>query len=177
MIDRIAGLLDLERRGLEALQHPFLLVVRLYWGYAFATNGWGKLMRIDEIARWFGEDLGIPMPLLNAYMAASTELVGGILLALGLAGRIATIPLVVTMCVAYLTSDFGGLMSLWMSAEECSRHPECVPFEDAAPFSFLMAASITLLFGPGVFSLDEAIRRFLVPRLTGAPAPAAGRTP
>jgi putative oxidoreductase len=157
VLARIEKLLAMERTALEWAQAPFLLLVRLYWGWGFATNGWGKLHRIDEIARWFGEDLHIPAPLANAYAASLTELIGGILLLVGLGGRIATIPLVVTMCVAYLTSDFGGVQGLFLSAEACEAAKDCIPFEDAAPFSYLMASLIVLLFGAGPLSLDGLV--------------------
>ena len=160
MLHRIERALGLELVVLEWLQVPFLTAVRLYWGWAFATNGWGKLHNLDKIAAWFGGELHIPMPYANAVAAASTEFLGGVFLLLGLGGRVATIPLVVVMCVAYLTSDFGSLQSLWHTAAACSALPECQPFEDGAPFSFLMAATIVLLFGPGPLSLDAVIARW-----------------
>ena len=94
VLARVERLLTLERTALEWAQAPFLLVVRLYWGWSFATNGWGKLHNIDQIAKWFGEDLHIPAPLANAYAASTTEFLGGILLFIGLGGRVSTIPLV-----------------------------------------------------------------------------------
>ena len=52
-----------------------------------------------------------------------TEVVGGLCLLLGLATPITMVPLVVTMIVALLTSDIGGLRSLWLSSAACRpRH-------------------------------------------------------
>jgi putative oxidoreductase len=138
--------------------HLFLLLVRSYWGWAFLQNGWGKLQRIDEIAKWFGEDLHIPMPYLNAWMASGTELIGGALLLVGLGTRYAGAALAFTMTIAFLTSDFGGLESLWLSAAACEASPTCVPFEEAAPFSYLMASVIGALWGGGLVSLDGVLR-------------------
>lgn len=167
--DRVTDALAKEQRVLVALQAPFLLFLRLYWGWAFMQSGLGKLRNIEGVARWFGEDLGIPMPLANAYMAAGTEVVGGLCLLLGLATSITMVPLVFTMVVALLTSDFAGLRSLWMSSSACEAHPECVPFEDTAASSYFVAAATVLLFGPGLFSVDGLVARFRKP----APAPAA----
>lgn len=171
LLARVEHLLTLERKALEVAQAPFLLVIRLYWGWAFATNGWGKLHRIDEIAKWFGDDLHIPAPLANAYAASLTELIGGSLLLLGLGGRVATIPLVVTMCVAYLTSDYGGLQGLFLSSEACAASATCTPFEDAAPFSYLMASAIVLLFGAGPLSADGLIGWWWAKRAAATSSP------
>ncbi len=50
----------------SSLQSPFLLAVRLYWGWQFMQTGWGKLSDINKVVGFF-TDLGIPAPALNAY--------------------------------------------------------------------------------------------------------------
>src|SRR5208282_3014883 len=86
------------------LQSPFLLILRLYFGWQFFQTGKGKLMHLDKIAGYFAT-LHIPMPKLNAALAGTTECFGGLLLLLGLGSRIITVPLICTMIVAYLTAD------------------------------------------------------------------------
>jgi putative oxidoreductase len=167
-VDRVAHLLGREKIALEWAQSPLLLLIRLYWGWSFATNGWGKLHHIDQIAEWFGNDLHIPMPLLNAYVAASTELIGGICLFLGLGGRVMTIPLVFTMCVAYATSDKGAFESFYLSEDACRASQTCVEFVDATPFHFLFASLLVLVFGPGTFSVDQLIANAWNARTKGA---------
>lgn len=129
------------------LQSPLLLVIRLYWGWSFAQSGWGKLMNLDRTAEFF-ESLSIPLPKLNAIMAASTELFGGALLALGLFARPASIPLAGTMVVAYLTAHREELMAIFSDTDK---------FLEAAPFTFLLASLLVLAFGPGKLSLDHLI--------------------
>ena len=73
----------LYERATSALQSIFLLLVRLYWGWQFAQTGWGKLHRLPQVVEFFGS-LGIPAPALNAYFVTGLELVGGVLLAMGL---------------------------------------------------------------------------------------------
>src|SRR5271169_459449 len=89
---------------ISKLQSPFLLIIRLYWGWQFFLTGKGKLMNLDRTAGFFAS-LHIPMPKLNAVMAGSTECFGGLLLLLGLGSRIATVALIGTMIVAYLPAD------------------------------------------------------------------------
>lgn len=128
------------------LQSPLLLVIRLYWGWSFAQAGWGKFGRLDEVASWFGESLHLPFPKLNAFLAAGTELVGGVLLLLGLFARPAAVPLIFTMVVAYATAHREELAAIFRETDK---------FIEAAPFTFLCAAVIVLAFGPGRFSLDH----------------------
>jgi putative oxidoreductase len=132
--------------GLAAtLQSPLLLVIRLYWGVSFAQTGWGKFMDLDRTTGYF-ESLHIPMPKLNAGMAASIEFGGGVLLALGLFARPACVPLIFTMLVAYATADKEALMAIFSDPDK---------FLGAAPFLFLLASLLVLAFGPGKFSVDH----------------------
>jgi putative oxidoreductase len=131
------------------LQSPLLLVIRLYWGIGFAQTGWGKLMNLDRTAGFF-ESLNIPLPKLNAILAATTETLGGVLLALGLFARPASVPLVFTMLVAYATAHREELMAITSDPGQ---------FFSAAPFLFLFASLLVLAFGPGKLSLDALLAR------------------
>ena len=131
------------------LQSPLLLVIRLYWGWQFAQTGWGKLTNLERTTGFF-ESLHIPMPKLNAIMAGGTECLGGMLLALGLFARPASVPLIFTMLVAYATADREALQAITSDTDK---------FVTAAPFLFLLAALIVLAFGPGKLSLDAIFGR------------------
>jgi putative oxidoreductase len=135
-------------RILESCQSALLLLIRLTWGILFMQTGWGKWQDIPKVAAFFA-DIGIPLPTLNACMAATTELVGGAFLALGLLSRLTPIPLIVTMIVAYVTTEHEALHSL------VTGDPD--PFLSAAPFLFLLASLLVLVFGPGSISLDRLI--------------------
>ncbi len=132
----------------KLLQHPFLLFVRLYFGWQFFQSGWGKFHRIPQVVRYFAEDLHIPMPTLNVYIAASTECFGGLLLMVGLFSRLISIPLAFTMVVAYATAESGALKMIFSEPGK---------FTGADPFPFLFTALVVLFFGPGFFSLDRLI--------------------
>ena len=79
-----------------------LLFLRVILVYTFYGPAMAKLADIESTANFFGY-LGIPFPLLNAYMAAGTELVGAVLLALGLLTRLISVPLLFVLGVAILT--------------------------------------------------------------------------
>ena len=64
------------------LQSLLLLVIRLYWGWAFFLTGKGKLMDLDKPTEFF-QSLGIPLPHAQAMLAGATECFGGLLLLAG----------------------------------------------------------------------------------------------
>src|SRR5260370_36857363 len=69
------------------LQSPFLLFVRLYWGWQIAHTGWGKLHHLSGVAEDFGT-LGLPMPAQMAVFIGGVEFLAVILLALRPPSRI-----------------------------------------------------------------------------------------
>ncbi len=87
------------------------LLARLVVGYVFLRSGWGKLHGLDGVTEYF-ESLHIPAPHLNAIVASSTELLGGLALIAGALTRFAAIPLTVTMVVAIATAKWGDLEGL-----------------------------------------------------------------
>lgn len=141
-------------KGAKILQHPFLLFVRLYWGWQFFQAGWGKFMHFQERIETF-RNLHIPMPALNLAIASSTECFGGLLLMVGLFSRLVSVPLAFTMLVAYITADPEALKAILSDPDK---------FIGAAPFSFGFAALIVLCFGPGCVSLDRLIDVFWIKR-------------
>lgn len=128
------------------LQSPFLLVIRLYWGYQFMITGFGKLLSLSGVANYF-QTLGIPFPYLNAIIAGSVETIGGLLLLLGLYSRLSAIPLFFVMCVAYYTTGYHALVALLSEF-----NPD--PFLRETPFLFMYTCIIVFIFGPGKASVD-----------------------
>lgn len=157
-IRRIRDLYRLELQILELAQPVFLLAIRLYWGWQFFVAGKGKLMTIEKTAEFF-DGLGIPIPLISAYVASSTECIGGLCLLAGAAARIVTLPLIFTMLVAYATAHRKELFAI------TSNPPE---FLSAPPFLFLLASLIVLLFGAGAYSVDGALSRIVRRRSAAA---------
>ncbi len=151
--DVAANLHSFFARACSTLQSPLLLAIRLYWGWQFFQTGLGKLRHIPKVIDFF-TSLGIPFPALNAYFVSSLECVGGVLLFIGLGSRLIALPLFVDMVVAYITADRVALFSIFSDPGK---------FYASAAYTFLFAALIIMVFGPGKMSLDYAIGR-----LTGA---------
>ncbi|GKT12469.1 MAG: putative oxidoreductase [Thiomicrorhabdus sp.] len=100
--------------------------LRLYLAPIFWIAGTNKLSAFEDTAAWFGNSewgLGLPFPEVLATLAISAEIGGAILLVLGVATRLATIPLMVTMLVAAFSVHWNNgwqavhdLMSPWVGA-------------------------------------------------------------
>jgi putative oxidoreductase len=143
------------------LQSPFLLLVRLYWGWQLIESGWGKLHNLDKVTQFFGS-LNLPMPAQMAVFISCVEFFGGIFLAIGLFSRITALGLTINMIMAYVTADREALFSVFSDPDK---------FYAAAPYTFLIASLIILIFGPGKFCVDYLLRRIV--HLPGSPAPSS----
>ena len=128
--------------GLRSLPPLFFRLILAYGFYGPAVTKWKG---IESVAEWFGS-MGIPAPLLNAYMAASTEMAGVVLLTLGLATRFISVPLMIVMLVAIKTVHLEN-------GYECGKNGFEVPF-----YYFFMLFSLVVT-GAGAFSLDHLIAR------------------
>lgn len=144
------------------LQAPLLLLIRAYWGWQFWQAGWGKLSDISKPIEYF-TSLGVPLPVFTAHFIALLETGGGILLILGLGSRLIALPLVVDMVMAYVFGDREALGSIFSDPDK---------FYAAAPYTFLFASLLILIFGPGWLSLDTLIKWYRAKRQKAPAAPA-----
>jgi putative oxidoreductase len=134
-------------------QNPLLLLIRLYWGWQFAQDGWGKLTHLDRVAQFFAT-LNLPAPGAMALLVALVEFGGGVALALGILSRATSLVLFVNMTMAYLSVpddrvNFAHVLS----------NPS--DFYGATPYTYWFAALLILILGPGSFALDTLLRRWL----------------
>jgi putative oxidoreductase len=151
LILRVKNLHDKFFGLVSYAQTPFLLFVRLYWGWQISQNGWGKLHNLDKVTEFF-TSLGLPMPGPTATFVATFEFIGGILLAIGLLSRVAALGFVIDMTMAYITADREALLSFRSAPEK---------FYGADPFIFLFVGLLILIFGPGKIAVDTLLgRRF-----------------
>jgi putative oxidoreductase len=128
---------------LSKLKDVPLLFLRLILSFGFSGPALMKIKDINSIATWF-ESLGMPMPLLNAYLATFTEFFGFIFLALGFATRIISVPLMIVMVVAIKTVHLEhGFYA--------GDHGFEIPL-----YYFLMLFTL-FIYGPGKFSFDNLI--------------------
>lgn len=120
-----------------------LLLIRLVLAYGFYNPAMMKLKDINSIADWFSS-INIPFPLINAYLAAGTEISGIILLTLGLFTRIISVPLIITMIVAIITVH-------WENGFEAGENGYEIPLY------YLIMLFTLIVYGPGRISLDHIL--------------------
>ena len=150
----------------DSLKSPFLLAIRLYWGWQLVQSGWGKVHNIAGVTEFF-TSLGLPAPHLTAIAISNLELFGGALLALGLGSRLISLVLSVNMIMAYITADREALMSVFSDPGK---------FYNADPFTFLMASLVVFIFGAGSLSGDRLIQWQATSHMQPAPQNASVQT-
>ena len=122
-------------------------LTRLTLGVVFMGTGWGKLHSLDKVTEFFTQ-LHIPAPSFNAALVATSELVCGAFLLVGLFARLAAIPLIATMCVALATAksgDIEGIRDLLGQQE----------------FDYVVLLIWIVICGAGTLSADHALARKL----------------
>ncbi len=164
-----------------------LLGIRLLLAYAFYGPAMEKWNNMEATIAWFGNPdwgLGLPFPELNAYMAASTEIVGVVLLILGIGTRLISIPMIFVMLMAYFTvhidhgwlaiasssSDPGVAERLNMAKEILKENGNYswltekgsyVILQNGAEFvvTYIVMLVSLMSFGPGKISVEGILRR------------------
>ena len=127
------------------------LAIRLAVGVMFFGSGLGKLGKLSGLTQYF-RSLGIPFPEIQAPFVATTELVCGLLIVIGLATRPAALMLCGVMTVATVTAAVPEkkITASWHGLLEFLYLPEVL--------LFLLLVSLVVA-GPGRASLDARIGR------------------
>jgi putative oxidoreductase len=116
------------------------------------STGWEATHHLADVSEFFAQ-LQIPLPAVSAALAGYAELVCGALLVVGLASRLATVPLLICMIVALVTAKavkVHGLRDLLMQVE----------------FVYAILLVVLAMLGPGGVSLDAVVVRRLGSRNT-----------
>src|ERR1700755_3393511 len=93
-------------RSLSKLDIPSawtLLPLRLMVGVGFLLHGLAKLNRGPAEFALLLEHIGAPFPVPTAWIVACVEVVGGVLVIIGLLVAIVSVPLIISMLVALFT--------------------------------------------------------------------------
>lgn len=141
------------------LKSPLLLFCRLYWGWNFLYAGWNKLQDIDKFTQNL-ENLHMIFPQFSAYLGGYVEFIGGLFLLIGFASRLIAIPLIIQMGMAYFLAHYESIAALF-------SNPSL--FVTAPPFNFLLTALFVLAFGPGRFSVDYILEKWIFHRAQSIP--------
>jgi putative oxidoreductase len=127
-----------------------VILVRLLVGGVFLSEGVQKFLYSEALGVGRFVKIGIPAPAIMAPFVGVVEIVGGLLLILGLLTRLAAIPLIIDMLVAMATTKIPILekSGFWAMAHEARTD-----------YAMLLGSVFLLLVGAGRFSLDARIGR------------------
>ena len=123
------------------------LVVRVVFGYFWLETGIAKVHNLDGFTQRF-VGWGIPFPAFSAGLSAWTELVGGLLIMLGLFTRLICIPMLINMAVAVILVVSANLTGL-------------DDYVEADEIVYSLIFFWLLISGPGKASLDTLLARAL----------------
>ncbi len=140
---RLKQIYGIFSKSADYTQSLALLFARLAVAYGFYEPAMMKYKDIESVAGWFGS-MGIPLPLLNAYMAATTEALGVVLLTLGFLTRLISVPLIVVMLVAIFTVHFSNGFSAGDNGFEI-------------PLYYMLFLFLFFSHGAGKFSIDAIL--------------------
>ena len=157
----------MARRAWTWILHPPLtgpratIAIRLMAGAVFLWEGLLKFAYTNQGIGRFTR-LGLPFPEVTAPFVAWLEIVGGILLLLGLGTRLISIPFIVEMIVAMLSTKprlYLGTLPLPPPPVPPQVGLWAVLHEVRSEYAQLMSCVFLLIAGPGPWSLDAVRSR------------------
>jgi len=159
------------------------MIIRLMAGGVFFWEGILKFVYVNQGVGRFTK-LGMPFPLVTASFVGGLEIIGGILLILGLGTRFITVPFIIEMLVAMLSTKpqlFLGTSPLPLPPVPPQVGIWAVLHEIRSEYAQIMSSIFLLVSGPGPWSLDASVlsregenREILVGAATRR-SPVAGR--
>ena len=154
-----------NRRPIAWLFYPPLgapratIAIRLMAGAVFFWEGILKFVYANQGVGRFTK-LGMPFPAVTASFVGGLEIVGGLLLIVGLGTRVISIAFIVEMLVAMLTTKpalFLGTSPLPLPPAPPQIGMWAVLHEIRSEYAQLMSCAFVLAAGPGPWSLDAAV--------------------
>lgn len=134
-----------EPPGDDAMADTLSLIGRLLLAWLFVPAGWGKIMGFAG-AVGYATSAGLPMPQVGVAVGLAIELIGGLMILLGLKTRWAALALAVfTLVAAFFFHNYWAM-------PEAQQMMQKINFDkNIAIVGGLLAFAA---FGPGRFSLD-----------------------
>lgn len=137
------------------------VLIRLMAGGVFLWEGILKFVLPNQGVGRFTK-IGIPFPQFNAAFVGGLEIVGGILLLLGLLTRFITIPFIIEMLVAMLSTKIAiylGTSPLPLPPVPPQTGLWAVLHEIRSEYAQIMSVIFLLIVGPGRWSIDALLAR------------------
>jgi len=153
--------MNITRRIIQTEAPKATVLIRLVVGGVFLSEGIQKFL--DPAARGAGRfaKIGIPAPELMGPFVGGVEVVCGALVLVGLLTRLATVPLIVTMGVALVSTKLPILVGqgFWgFSLKTLSSYGWwSMAHEARTDFAMLLSSVFLLLVGAGPWAIDQRL--------------------
>src|SRR5664279_1798409 len=143
------------KKGLNSLifntdKNNSAILVRLTVGLIFLTEGIQKYLFPNLLGTGRFLTIGFSNPSFWAYFTGTFEIICGTLIILGLISRLASVPLIIIMITAFITTKWPILMNkgFWPWAHEYRTD-----------FAMTLLLIYLLIYGSGSWSLDSKIHK------------------
>jgi putative oxidoreductase len=130
-----------------------VILVRALVGGVFLSEGIQKFVFPSALGVGRFIKIGIPIPTFTAPFVGVIEILCGLLLLIGLASRIAAVPLIIDMLVAITTTKIPMLIKsgFWTTAHEARTD-----------YSMILGTVFLLIVGSGPMSVDSWLHRKVI---------------
>jgi uncharacterized membrane protein YphA (DoxX/SURF4 family) len=140
---------------------PAIILIRLFVGLIFLSEGVQKFLFAAEVGVGRFTKIGIQFPEVMAPLVGIVEATGGSLLLLGLLTRLATIPLIITMLVAILSTKIPILLGYGFWGFSLRTVPYYgfwgMAHEMRTDWALLLGSIFLLIVGAGKWSMDACL--------------------
>ena len=139
---------------------PSIFLIRVLVGWVFLSEGIQKFLFPQALGPGRFAKIGIPAPEVMASFVGTVEIVCGALILMGLVTRIATLPLLVDIAVAILSTKIPILLGhgfLGFSAPAGTTGFWAMLHEARTDFSMVLGLLYLFINGSGGFSIDAKI--------------------
>ena len=132
-------------QGMEKLHDLTLFLFRIILAIGFYGPAMMKVKNLEGVAEWFGS-MSYPFPMVSAILAMSTEVLGIVLLTLGLGTRVIALPMMFIMVVAIFTTHISNGFAAGDNGFEI-------------PLYYILMLFALVVYGSGKYSLDYLLSR------------------
>jgi putative oxidoreductase len=139
-----------------------IVLLRLAIAFVFITEGVQKFLYPDALGVGRFLKIGIPAPEVMAPFVGVVEIVGGALILVGLATRLASLALLIDMVVAITSTKIPIWIGhgFWGFANPTTRTGFLgMAHEARTDFSMLLGCALLLIVGAGPLSLDARLQQ------------------
>lgn len=140
---------------------PAVLLIRVLVGWVFLSEGLQKFIYADDVGAGRFARIGIPSPEVLGPFVGAVEILCGTLVLLGLLTRLAVIPLLITMSVAFISTKVPILIGQdWgpFAVRKLSYYGVWgMLHESRTDFSMVLGSLFLLIVGAGRWSLDAML--------------------